>query len=57
MPRKFWPTNVASSCGPVKRSEIPWASRISLASSAQASKARDSERTRVLSQSKRISLI
>lgn len=53
MPRKFCPTNSERSWGPVYRSLMPRASRISLARSAHASKARDSESTSVLSQSKR----
>lgn len=53
MPRKFWPTNSLMRDSPVKRWSTLCFSQISLMSSAQASKASSSERTRVLSQSKR----
>lgn len=54
MPLKFCPTNSERSSGPVYRCGISRLARISLASSAHASNARDSDKTRVLSQSKRM---
>lgn len=59
MPRKFWPTNSVMSVGPVKGCssgrDLEWA--ISLMRSAQPSKASSSERTSVLSQSRRMVVI
>lgn len=53
MPRKFWPTNSTMSDSPVKRCSMLRLLQISLMRSAHASKASSSERTSVLSQSKR----
>lgn len=59
MPRKFWPTNSVMREGPVKGwgrgTDLVVA--ISLIRSAQPSKARSSDRTRVLSQSRRMVVI
>jgi hypothetical protein len=59
MPRKFWPTNSTMSDSPVKgwSSGIFLVAAISLIRSAHPSKASSSDRTRVLSQSRRMVLI